>query len=284
MKQIDAFVDSVYLNVGENLKEVQELKAEMKGHLLEAVHELKSEGKSEQEAIELAIERFGGEKEMRSIVSQLFQVQKIFAKRVLHIALSIFVLTSIVCGVLWAMDEANMKENLAVAESIIGTEKTAGILEGKEAISKEAKEEIDDLLKDKNQILNLQVYKMSDVKRVSENGSTSYHIKEASPAYQYENRVSNQNWRLIDLSYELNNNNEWYVEMKSDLIFAYIPFVSLIGFAIYATLFTIWATISAYHHKRLNTGWIIVFAIFNVLGYIAYLFIPKWYRPKQGLI
>ena len=41
MKQIEAFVDSVYQNVGGNKKEIQELKAEMKGHLLEAVHELK---------------------------------------------------------------------------------------------------------------------------------------------------------------------------------------------------------------------------------------------------
>ena len=68
MKQIEDFVDSVYHGVGGNEKEIQELKAEMKGHLLEAVHELKKEGKSEQEAINIAIERFGGEKEMRSVV------------------------------------------------------------------------------------------------------------------------------------------------------------------------------------------------------------------------
>ena len=52
MKQIDEFVNSVYQHVGGNKKEIQELKAEMKSHLLEAVHELKTEGKSEQEAIE----------------------------------------------------------------------------------------------------------------------------------------------------------------------------------------------------------------------------------------
>lgn len=36
-----------------------------------AVHELMTEGKSEQEAIDIAIERFGGEREMRAIVSCL---------------------------------------------------------------------------------------------------------------------------------------------------------------------------------------------------------------------
>ena len=88
MKQIEAFVDSVYQNVGGNKKEIKELKAEMKSHLLEAVHELKAEGKSEQEAINIAIERFGGEKEMRSVVGQLFKAQKTFAKWVLYVAVT----------------------------------------------------------------------------------------------------------------------------------------------------------------------------------------------------
>jgi hypothetical protein len=280
MQQIETFVESVYHGVGGNQKEIQELKAEMKNHLLEAVHELKSQGKSEQEAIDIAIKRFGGEKEMRSIVTQLFQAQKVFAKRVLHIALSFFILTSVACGVLWAIDEGDMKENLNVAEKIIGTEKTVGILEGKEAISKDAKEEIDALVQDKNQILNLQVYKMADVKGVSKEGSVSYHMKEAIPAYQYENAVSDQNWRLINLGYELNNNNEWYVQMESQKIFAFIPFVSLIGFAIYATLFTIWAIINAYHHRRLNVGWVIAFALFNVIGYLFYIVLGKRIQSK----
>ncbi len=263
MKKIEAFVDELYHSVGGNKKEIDELKAEMKNHLLEAVHELKSEGKSEQEAIDIAIERFGGEKEIRSIVGQLFKAQKVFAKRVLYIALSFFVLTSIVCGILWAIDERDMNENLATAGTIIA------MLEDKEAISEDMKEEFNTLVQDQNQILNIQVYKMADVKRVSESGSVSYHTKEATPAYQYENAVSDQNWRLIDLGYALND-TEWYVQMESNEIFAFIPFVSFIGFAVYATLFTIWAIINAYHHKRLNIGWIITFAFLNVVGYLIY--------------
>ncbi|MEJ9233443.1 hypothetical protein LAV79_29620, partial [Peribacillus butanolivorans] len=51
--------------------------------------------------------------------------------------------------------------------------------------------------------------------------------------------------------------------------------ISLIGFAIYATLFTIWATINAYHHKRLNVGWVIAFALLNVVGYLIYFLVGK---------
>jgi hypothetical protein len=281
MKQIEAFVDEVYHGVGGNEKEIQELKAEMKSHLFEAVHELKSEGKSEQEAIEIAIERFGGEKEMRSIVGQLFKAQKVFAKRVLHIALSFFVLTSVICGVLLWMDEADMKENWIVTEKIIGTEKTPGILEGKETVSKDAKEEIDALVQSENQILNIQVYKKADIERVTENGSISHDIRKATPVYQYGKSPSDEkNWMLIDLGYGSSENNKWFVQMESIKLFAFIPFVSLIGFAIYATLFTIWATINAYHHKRLNVGWVIAFALLNVIGYMAYFVIGKRFQSK----
>jgi hypothetical protein len=268
MKQIEAFVDSVYHNVGGNEKEIQELKAEMKSHLLETVHELKKEGKSEREAIEIAIERFGGENEMRSVVGQLFKAQKVFAKQVLYIALIFFVVTSTVCGVLWAVDEGDMNENFTVAKTIVG------ILENKEAISEDMKKEIDALVQDKNQILNAQIYKMAEVKRVSENGSTSYHTNEAIPAYQYDKPVSAPNWRLIDLGYEIGG-AQWYVQMEAKKIFAFIPFVSFIGFAVYATLFTIWAIINAYHHRRLNVGWIILFALMNIVGYLIYLLAGK---------
>lgn len=270
MKQIESFVDEVYSSVGGNKKEIEELKAEMKNHLLEAVHELKSEGKSEQEAIELAIERFGGEKEMRSVVGQLFKTQKIFAKRVLYIALSFLVLTSIVCVVLWAMDEADMNENLTVAREIINR------LEGNEAISEDMKKGIFALVEDKDQILNLQIYKMSDVERVSETGSVSYHWNEATPVYEYGvfNSPSKPKWMLIDLGYFLGS-NEWYVEMESTTLWSFTSFIFISGIAVYATLFTIWATINAYHHRRINIAWIIAFALLNVIGYLLYFFMGK---------
>ncbi|WP_185807831.1 hypothetical protein [Lysinibacillus telephonicus] len=43
MKKIESYVDGVYSSVGGNKKEIEELKAEMKSHLIEAVHELKAE-------------------------------------------------------------------------------------------------------------------------------------------------------------------------------------------------------------------------------------------------
>ncbi|NER42985.1 hypothetical protein G3M54_21320 [Bacillus megaterium NBRC 15308 = ATCC 14581] len=76
MKRIEAFVDSMYLNVDGDKQEIEELKAEMKNHLFESVQELKEGGKTEQQAITIAIQRFGEEKEMRAVIGQLFEIQK----------------------------------------------------------------------------------------------------------------------------------------------------------------------------------------------------------------
>lgn len=84
---------------------------------------------------------------------------------------------------------------------------------------------------------------------------------------------------LIDLGYMYDT--EWYVQMESIKLFAFVPFISLIGFTIYATLFTIWATINAYHHKRLNVGWVIAFAFLNVFGYLAYFVFGKRVQSKS---
>ncbi len=267
MKRIDVFVDSVYQNVGGNRKEIQELKAEMKSHLLEAVHELIKEGKSEQEAIDIAIDRFGGENEIRSMIGQWFKAQKIFAKSVLYVAVTVLVLTSMACAVIWAADEENRKENSIVSQKIFG------ILENKETISGEMKKEIDALAQGADHILKVHVYKMSDVKRETAN-STSYSIKEANPAYQNEKNAWAPEWMLQDLFYA-NGGDEWFVYMETRRIFALMSLVSSVGVAVYATLFTIWAIVNAYHHQRLNLGWILVFALFNVFGYGVYRLLER---------
>ena len=53
-------------------------------------------------------------------------------------------------------------------------------------------------------------------------------------------------------------------------------FISLLaGIAVYWALFTIWAIINAYHHRRLNVGWFIAFALLNIIGYLVYYFSGK---------
>ncbi|MCC3866346.1 permease prefix domain 1-containing protein [Terrisporobacter petrolearius] len=72
MKQIDEYLDSLYKE--DKSKETISLKLEMKEHLLESVKELKDEGYSQEEAIEISIDRFDGgiemEDELQGIIKQ----------------------------------------------------------------------------------------------------------------------------------------------------------------------------------------------------------------------
>ncbi|WP_051317087.1 permease prefix domain 1-containing protein [Ectobacillus panaciterrae] len=92
MKRIDEFVNKMYAHVEGDKKEIQELKEEMRSHLLEAIEELQAEGKSKQKAISIALERFGDEKQLTKGLFGLFTARKQMFKPLLHFSLVCFVI------------------------------------------------------------------------------------------------------------------------------------------------------------------------------------------------
>ncbi|MCM3599066.1 permease prefix domain 1-containing protein [Metabacillus idriensis] len=84
MKQIDEFVNSIYENVSG--KEAAEMKEEMRNHLIETVEELKAEGKIEEEAISIAIKRFGDGKQITKGLLSLFKAQNKVVKNLFRLA------------------------------------------------------------------------------------------------------------------------------------------------------------------------------------------------------
>ena len=267
MRKIDAYVDSVYQNIGGNRKEIQELKAEMKSHLMEAVHELKAEGMHEQKAVELAIERFGGEQEMRSIVGQLFKAQRTFAKWVLYLALAVLLLTVSTFGYIWSFEEENANENSEIATQV------AYVLENKSSMTDEMKMKINSLIETTDQIASVEIY---DVSSVENTNMVFDYVRDAKPDYRFEQDVWDPEWLQADFfPYGNGDGKQWYVQMDTRHIGDLMSIILFSGMAVYITLFTIWATINAYHHRRLNIGWIVVFALFNVLGYLFYYMLGK---------
>jgi hypothetical protein len=100
VKQIDEFVNLIYSDV--KGKEAKELKQEMRSHLLESVSELKAEGKSEKEAIDIAISRFGDEKQITKGLFTLFKAQNNVSKNLLRTSMVALVLCLIVLiGLIW---------------------------------------------------------------------------------------------------------------------------------------------------------------------------------------
>lgn len=257
MEKIEAFIDSAYQNVSGDSKEIQELKVEMKSHLLEAVHELKSEGKTEQEAIEIAIERFGGEQEIRSIINQLFKAQKAFAKWVLYSGISILFITVLLFSVFIITGNQYEKEQSDISYQI------GDIVVGHDKISSTQKAAIQTLVNDTNYISNIRVYNLLESNKKGSN------LNDEIPSYEYGRSLTGFSALSLTTYYYGGAEDIWVsFEIKDYRSLSFI--VLFVGFASYWLLFSVWAIINAYHQKRLNTGWILSFIIFNVIGYLFF--------------
>lgn len=276
MKQIDIFVDSVYQHVGGNKKEIQELKEEMKSHLIESIEELVLEGKTEKEAIDLAIERFGGEHEMKSIITQLFQAQKTFAKWILYLAIISLIASISIYTIFTNNIEAESNELSIVATNI------DNLLENKTTITSEMESQIEGWIKDTNFISSVKIYNMNGYNSESETLDMFDYAKyKLEPDYQLSNdNVWAPKWLNPEFYPYGNGTDEWLVTMEERYFNISMLPILFAGVAIYWTLFSIWAIVNAFHKKRLNIGWILVFVFFNVVGYLLYLLIGKFKSLK----
>lgn len=143
------------------------------------------------------------------------------------------------------------------------------------------KKEIEGLVNGSEDISKIQIYNVRDVKRDAENYTSIFeYVENAKPNYQFERKIWAPEW-LFALYPSGDGDSEWYVNMEirylESIIMSLIIFV---GLAIYITLFMIWATINVYHHRRLNIGWILSFALLNILGYLIYKWIGKMRLTK----
>ncbi|TMV42900.1 hypothetical protein FE783_36810 [Paenibacillus mesophilus] len=250
MKRIDEYVSSVYAHVDGN--EAKELKEEMRVHLLEAVEELKEEGKSEEEAVSIALERFGDEQLLRRKVVEHFRVPRVFSVNLLRTAI-IFAVLGILIGCIFAYNEYRL---LYQRESV--EEFTLSVLNADREISEGDKEIIVEYVEKAPQVKNLYIY--------PEN-SDSY-FKEA---FEYQNPKPFKHIMYLNgMAGKAYSNGSWIVNINFEHFhLAWINAI-VICFVVYWVLFAIWAMIQAYRHCKLHPLWMVAFSLFNVPAYFVY--------------
>jgi len=258
MEKINLYINSLYKHMDESSNEVKELKQEMKNHLLQAVNELKAEGKSEEESIEIAINRFGKRNQVENELSEVFKVQRRFATNIFIISLVSFLL-AIVCFIGYKVIGNNF--SLKVPESL-QTNVEYKIKNG-EVISNE---EVNKLLtKYKKQFRYVALYK--------ENNYSSPDIIYPSSFSSKEVQSDNS---TLTTSVSSPDGTMWTVKYGFDIkgFNLYIaPILSnsaVILFVVYWLFFGIWCAINAYHRKKLSLSWIILFFILNVVAYAIF--------------
>ncbi|ADL53281.1 permease prefix domain 1-containing protein [Clostridium cellulovorans] len=95
MDSIDKYLNSIYKSTSDSSMETEDLKQEMRIHLVETAKELQENGFSEEESIRMAIERFGEEFQLRDEVNQVVKLQKIFSYKTLFASLILLVISLI---------------------------------------------------------------------------------------------------------------------------------------------------------------------------------------------
>ena len=275
MKQIEAFVDSVYQNAAGNKKEIKELKAEMKGHLLEAVHELKKEGMSEQEAVQLAIERFGGEQELRSEISQLYHKQKLFAKGVLFTALMVLFVAIFSFQFLYPRDGLDSHDYPHRMN-----EKILDSLKEHDTFTDEVKEEVESIVHSHKRVHSIEIYNTQGSDGNPLEGYELFnYLENAKPVYSYTEEVNMPQWLWAGYNRGGNGTGDWFVYTSAFGYYVLSILILVSGIALYWALFTIWAIVYAFHTtKKVSVLWMLIFLFFNIIGFAAFLLTHKKFR------
>lgn len=156
MMAIDEFIDSLYRGVNGSTKEIGEFKEEMKIHLVETVNELKRDGKTEEESLRIAYERFGDSKLIHNGLFKLFNRQKKFIRLILISAIA-FILIGVTSYIFMSQRDLKFQK-----EQKILTQGVLDIIGDNNNISKDKKSKIEDLVKKYDYINYIALFKVDD--------------------------------------------------------------------------------------------------------------------------
>nr|WP_258567800.1 permease prefix domain 1-containing protein [Paenactinomyces guangxiensis] len=266
--------------------EIAELKEEMKRHLLEAVEELKAEGKSEEESVYIAIRRFGDTRHLNKDLQEVFEVQKKFAKWIFRVAMLAVTVWFLVTAAYFILStyNTNIREQAMNDRQLM--ERIHKELVQTSTITPRIKKELQQLVNEnKKRIHHAAIFKTKDFE------ANTHPVKEARYIYpenakDFPNGAGhlmmdhpihgfNGKGELLD-KHGNPIDNLWIVEIVeypyrdlSKYIAPLVP-VGFGSFLVYWVLFAIWAIISAYHRKQLTSAWIFAFCLFHVFAYIFY--------------
>lgn len=263
MNRIEEYINSVYKNVQGNQNEVEDLKQEMRSHLLETVEEFKNEGKTEEESIKIAISRFGECGQVENELAKVFKVQRKFSKTLLIVSIAVLLLSSI-CYISYRITDDMFR--LRIPQTL--REAVGGKLEAGEKISYEGV--MEQLTKYKKQFRYVAIYKGDNYSETPDNlyplDFPVEEVKEESNNYcfltTYPTSIDGTAWK-VQYGFDYNG--------FPDFIPVNLHEVSKILFLAYWLLFSAWCITNAYYKNNLSLIWIILFFTLNAVGYMIYV-------------
>jgi hypothetical protein len=273
--RIDKHINSIYRDAESDSKEIQDLKEEMRLHLEQTVKELQENGMNEDDSVRIAIERFGGELQIRNELAQVLKFQRFFAKNILiasmmclAISLSLLITSHFMLkGFIHRTNEMNAQvklvENTFEKEGISGVDK---------ALKKLFTEE------EKTYLTYVAIKQLPlDYDERSTPpfaGETKYLFpdKDKIRSEYYSNRfgfpmtVNNEKY-LIETGIKTSANTDQSQFLKG---------IAISFFAICWVLWIIWSIINIYRLGKLNTGWCLLVIVTSIVGYLIFRILQNY--------
>ncbi|MFD2706666.1 permease prefix domain 1-containing protein [Salibacterium lacus] len=264
MRQVDTYVEQVFQERNKDKQEIKELQNEMKNHLYESAADIKRKGFSQEEAEEIAIQRFGGETIIPRILDQVSKQQKSFADKLLYAGI-IMLCLSLAAGLgLHYFSVHMVTEQSRIADSALD------ILGEQEEISGGMEQQIQQEI-DSPYLEELSVYRINEEPI---DDVVSKRVVETEPRFAF-----NQSPSIIGSIFLTGGKTEhrtpsWKIESHINNFYTLSDYIIYTGLLLYWVLFSIWGTIRA-HHKNLSPWrWGIIFLLSNVVG----LLIMQWFQ------
>lgn len=268
MDKIDKYINSIYKGINNYSKEIEDLKQEMKIHLIETVKELQENGVNEDESIKIAIERFGGELQIRSELNHVVRFQKVFAKNILIVSLFLLVISAILLITShFAYQDFNKRYNMmeSQCETLENKLKSDGI------------PEVDTYLKslfesNDNKLTYVAIKELPK----DFNHSTSSNLFPGKIQYSYPEEIKEEYYNN-SFGYEVDVNGSRYLletgvktSANTDRSGTYSG-LSTIIFAICWVLLIIWSIINIHGYGYLNPKWSILLCLTGIVGYFIFI-------------
>lgn len=270
LQKVDKYIDKLAFNLNENKDELNDFKEEMKSNLISSIAELIHQGQSEQDAYQIAIERFGKVEYLEKELNSVYNIKKVFVKWLLILSITVGILS---IGALIFAEVVNVGKINGTTMNDIKNVILKNIGTQENFITENMKKEL--------------ALKVSQSKNISALGITigdnnvdklrrNYiFVFPTNTMYDYYGNIAtvrgffNKSFSGSEKFKIPNTDKTMCVDINVTQITYALYNVAYSLFLIYWVLFAVWASINIIHSRR-NKLWIILVCLINLLGYALY--------------
>jgi cytochrome c-type biogenesis protein CcmH/NrfF len=266
MKEIDEYINFIYKHTTVDKEEIEKLKDETRNDLMKDVEGLKSEGKSETEAVQIAIKRYGGEKVKGSVPGKVFNTQKSFAKIVLVVGIAALIIAFVLSEVIALAGNSAKEADAEIHADVMS------IIADQETIADEQKEVIDSMLAEAQYTTAYRYYYINELEVGSfDRDLVMSYTDNKDPNYFYENKELLENTAFTEIGTTTVTEGNSHVVRETIINSPLSSVVILIGIVVYWILFAVWGLTTLYQRNNLKFGGGLLAVTLNVVGYTLYL-------------